>query len=89
MEVKITACEVCRSTDDINVAKQVQMKRNFDSTDGRTFYDHLVIDRIDICDKCSDLVIESGMFLMDFRVQGHGKIEFQNPVKEQLKELEA
>lgn len=77
MEVVITSCDVCGSVDNINQAQQVQMKRNFDSTDGRSFYKHLTIDRIDICDVCQDRVIESGKFLMDFRVQGYGKIEFQ------------
>ena len=80
MKQNVESCDVCgkiKSPPDIKY-KQMQMLRYFDSSDGRSFYDHLVVGKIDICDTCFEKVIESKKFLVDNRVQGHGTIEIQN-----------
>ena len=66
-------CDVCLSDKDVENI-QMQMLRHFDCTDGRTFSDYLVVEKIDLCKLCHEGVIKSGRYLVDERVQGHGDI---------------
>jgi len=79
---KIIKCDVCGNTIDHrdnahNSPRVMQMLRNFDSCDGRSFYKHLVNENIYICKSCLISVMNSGKYLIDNRVQGYGDIEEQ------------
>ena len=76
-EITLIKCDVCESSKDIRKQKPMQMLRHFDCTDGRSFYKHLVDERIDICGECLESVMISGKYLIDNRVQGYGDIELQ------------
>jgi len=75
-------CDVCKSVIDhrdhnYKELRKMQMLRNFDSTDGRSFFNHLTIESIHICKVCYNKVLDNGMYLIDNRVQGYGDIELR------------
>ena len=73
----IIKCDICQSQEDVE-NERMQMLRNFDCTDGRTFYKHLVYESVDICKLCLEANIKSGKYLVDERVQGYGNIVLQD-----------
>ena len=66
---ELLKCDVCHGSDQVSNQK-MQMKRSFDSTDGRSYWDHFVIEEIDICDLCYKKTLQSRCYLSDYRVQG-------------------
>lgn len=79
-ETSVIKCDVCQRTiinNQYKASRKMQMLRNFDSCDGRTFFDHLVVENIHICKACLEKVMSSGKYLIDNRVQGYGDIEVQ------------
>ena len=77
----IVLCDVCQSGHNVNEDREMQLLRHFDDGDGRSYYDHLVMEKIDICTECLEKVYKSGRYLIDNRVQGHGTIEIQGESK--------
>ncbi len=80
MQTTFRFCDVCgdqKKPAEIRMKHEMQFMRHFDDTDGRTFKKHLVIEKIDICVECLNKTIQSGKFLLDNRVQGHGTIELR------------
>ena len=76
----VIKCDVCKRTiinNQYKASRKMQMLRNFDSCDGRTFFNHLVVENIHICKACLEKVMSSGKYLIDNRVQGYGDIEVQ------------
>lgn len=69
----IIKCDVCKSQKDVS-KKVMQVLRHFDDGDGRSYYDHLEMETIDLCKLCFTAVLKSGKYLIDERVQGHGNI---------------
>ena len=82
----IVRCDVCESKidhrDHYNInPRNMQLLRHFDDCDGRTFQNHLVLREIHICGDCYEKVLNSGMYLVDKSVQGHGDIELKEKGK--------
>lgn len=78
-EVITISCDVCGSSIDHRdyghrEKRTMQMLRNFDSCDGKTFYKHLATSQIHICKVCYNKVLDTGKYLIDERVQGYGSI---------------
>ena len=72
----IIKCDVCEQEKEVT-KNTMQMLRNFDANDGRTFYKHLTIRTLEICKECKEQVLVSGRYLVDNSVEGFGDIEVQ------------
>jgi len=86
---EITKCDVCANKIDHrdhyhNKPRTMQMLRNFDSCDGRSFYKHLVTEDIYICKSCINSAMNSGRYLIDNRVQGYGDINLTTGQGEEI-----
>ena len=71
------SCDVCHAGEKV-MSKTMQMVRDFDDCDGRTFYKHFSESTIDICSPCLLKVLESGKYLKDYRVMGYGEIKLED-----------
>ena len=76
-----TICDFCKDGDNI-MNHRMSFIRHFDDTDGRTFYDHILNQYVDVCECCLDRIIKSGKFPIDNRVQGYGDIIINDSTEE-------
>ena len=78
MEHKWCTCDVCgNETDQQHTERQIQVVFTTEQTEGRMRPHQLTLERMDICQKCEDIII-GGKCLFGSGAQGHNKYWFKS-----------
>lgn len=80
MKITTLQCDICKEQNKVE-NKVVPVIFHTEQTEGRTTEPYLVFEKIDVCEKCYEFILNHNCILNAYGAQGHNTYTFPKDVK--------